>query len=63
MWPLTAALFIRKVIRGKNAGMVLALMVAYGVSLMFFSGLPNALHIYLLPIVIYVIYSSQEVKV
>jgi hypothetical protein len=45
---LMAALFIRKVIRGKNAGMVLALMVAYGVSLMFFSGLPNALHIYLL---------------
>ena len=45
---LMAALFIRKMIRGENAGMVLALMVAYGVSLMFFSGLPNALHIYLL---------------
>lgn len=45
---LMVVLFIRKVIRGENAGMVLALIVAYGVSLMFFSGLPNALHIYLL---------------
>ena len=45
---LAVALFIRKVIRGENVGMVLTLMVAYGVSLMFFSGLPNALHIYLL---------------
>lgn len=45
---LAVALFIRKVIPGENAGMVLALMEAYGVSLMFFSGLPNALHIYLL---------------
>ena len=32
----------------KNAGMVLTLAVAYGVSLCFFAGLPNALHIYLL---------------
>ena len=45
---LMVTIFIRKMIRGENAGMVLALMVAYGVSLMFFSGLPNALHIYLL---------------
>ena len=45
---LMVTIFIRKMIRGENAGMVLALMVAYSVSLMFFSGLPNALHIYLL---------------
>ena len=32
----------------KYAGMVLTLAVAYAVSLCFFSGLPNALHIYLL---------------
>ncbi|MBR2803218.1 O-antigen ligase family protein [Candidatus Saccharibacteria bacterium] len=32
--------------------MVIPLVVAYGVSLCFFSGLPNALHIYLLPIVL-----------
>ena len=60
---LAVALFIRKVIPGENAGMVLALMEAYGVSLMFFSGLPNVLHIYLLPMAIYVIYSGREVKV
>lgn len=45
---LMVTIFIRIMIRGENAGMILALMVAYGVSQMFFSGLPNALHIYLL---------------
>ena len=34
-------------------GIVLALLVAYGVSFVFFSGLPNALHIVLLPGLIY----------
>ena len=33
----------------KYAGLILALMVAYGVTLLFFSGLPNALNIILLP--------------
>ena len=50
---LMVTIFIRKMIRGENAGMVLALMVAYGVSLMFFSGLPNALHIYLLMVYLF----------
>jgi len=34
--------------------MLLTLVVAYGVTLMFFSGLPNALHIYLLPAVLWI---------
>lgn len=60
---LMAALFIRKVIRGENAGMVLALMVAYGVSLMFFSGLPNVLHIYLLLVLFGIMKpSAKELK-
>lgn len=33
----------------KYAGLLLSLMVAYGVSLLFFSGLPNALQIVLIP--------------
>ena len=45
---LVVVLFVKVAVRKKNAGMTLAMMVAFGVSLMFFSGLPNALHIYLL---------------
>ena len=32
---------------------LICLLIAYGISLLFFSGLPNALHIYLLPALIY----------
>ena len=59
---LTLVLFIKIVIRSSVAGMVLALTVAYGVSLMFFSGLPNALQIYLMPIVLVVIGSVKTIK-
>ncbi len=45
---LTVVLIVRVVIKSKAMTMLLALMVAYGITLMFFSGLPNALHIYLL---------------
>lgn len=36
------------VLKSETAPIVLAMMVAYGITLLFFSGLPNALHIYLL---------------
>lgn len=41
------------VIKTKASIAILTLMVAYGVSLMFFAGLPNALQIYLLPVVLW----------
>ena len=41
-------LLIREILKQKQAGLTFALMVAYGISLFFFSGLPNVLHIYLL---------------
>lgn len=60
---LMVTIFIRKMIRGENAGMVLAMMVVYGVSLMFFSGLPNALHIYLLLVLFGIMKpSAKELK-
>ena len=34
--------------------MVAALVIAYGVSLIFFAGLPNALHIYIMPVLLMV---------
>ncbi|MBR2839888.1 O-antigen ligase family protein [Candidatus Saccharibacteria bacterium] len=48
-------LVIRVVARmGRGNEMILSLLVAYGVSLVFFSGLPNALQIYLMPIILMV---------
>ena len=46
---LTIALIIRVMFKNAAASMLLALVAAYGITLLFFSGLPNALHIYLLP--------------
>lgn len=48
---LTIVLIIRVLFKNAEASMLLTLVVAYGVTLLFFSGLPNALHIYLLPVV------------
>ena len=45
---LTMVLVIRMVWRKPLSMMILSLLVVYGLSLIFFSGLPNALHIYLL---------------
>ena len=44
----TAVLVIRVVLKSKFMIMNFALIIAYGISLMFFSGLPNALQVYLL---------------
>ena len=55
---LTLVLIGRAIMRqcGKKAVMIWALILSYGVSLCFFAGLPNALHIYLLPaILIYLV--------
>ena len=46
---LTIVLIVRAVFRRKNVPLSLTILVAYGITLMFFSGLPNALQIYLLP--------------
>lgn len=48
---MSLVLLVKAIIKVKNNLMVFTLVVAYGVSLCFFAGLANALHIYLLPIV------------
>lgn len=45
---LTLGLIVKKTIKKSTGEIILALAVAYGISLCFFAGLPNALHIYLL---------------
>ena len=53
---LCLALIIRVVWKTPANAMMLALIVAYGVSLMFFSGLANALQINILPIMLYMVF-------
>ena len=47
----------------REVGLVFSLFVAYGVSLMFFSGLPNALHIYLMPVMLMVLLYKYQVTI
>ena len=51
---LTIVMIIRVFWRSPWRMVLICLLIAYGITLLFFSGLPNALHIYLLPAVIYV---------
>ena len=46
---LSLVLVYRAVCKNRNRVLIFSLIIAYMVSLCFFSGLPNALHIYLLP--------------
>ncbi len=51
LFIMTLVLIVCVVFKRENSGMVLSLMVAYGITLLFFSGLPNALNVYLLPMI------------
>ena len=59
---LSLILIIRTVIRSQLSGGILALIVAYLISLCFFAGLPNALHIYLLPMMLMAIVDKKAIK-
>ncbi len=52
LFILTIVLIVKLVLKQDSRILIISLMVAYGVTLLFFSGLPNALHIYLLPMVL-----------
>jgi len=56
---ITIVLIIRVTLKSKIALPLLVIMVAYGISLCFFSGLPNALQIYLLPAAILSLYGKN----
>lgn len=49
---LTMVLVVKTIGKSKNKILVISLIISYMVTLCFFSGLPNALHIYLLPAVL-----------
>ncbi len=42
------------------APLVLTLFVAFGVTLCFFAGLPNVIHLYLLPMVLYIVFKNKN---
>ena len=58
----TLILIFRRVFRSPFRAILASLILAYGVTLCFFSGLPNALHIYLLPPLFAVIFESSYGK-
>ena len=49
---VTMLMVLKIALKLDNAGMILTLLVAYSVTLFFFSGLPNAIHIYLMPVML-----------
>ncbi len=55
LFIMTIVLIVRLIWIRDSRIVFLGIIVAYGVSLFFFAGLPNALHIYLLPIVIFML--------
>ena len=59
---LVLVMAIRLMWKIKGRIIILSLMVAYGISLCFFSGLPNALHIYLLLVLLTVFLDKRSLK-
>ena len=55
-------MIVKIAIKNQFSAGVLSLIVAYLVSLCFFAGLPNALHIYLLPIILMAIVDKKALK-
>lgn len=59
---MTVGLVIRAVSKAKDRLLLYTLMIAYMVSLCFFSGLPNALQIYLVPAVLWAVLGTEKIS-
>lgn len=57
---MTLVLIVRAVYKNLAREVIWTLMVAYGITVCFFAGLPNALHIYLLPAILMVILGDEK---
>lgn len=57
---MTLVLIVRAVYKNPAREVIWALMVAYGITVCFFAGLPNALHIYLLPAILMVTLGDEK---
>ncbi len=61
LFAFVIALAVMAVLKTAGAEMTLTLMAAFAVTLFFFSGFPNALHIYLIPVMIAAIYKQKKI--
>ena len=52
---------VMAVLKTAGAEMTLVLMAAFAVTLFFFSGFPNALHIYLMPVALAAVYKQKKI--
>jgi hypothetical protein len=57
---MTLVLIVRAVYKNPAREVIWTLMVAYGITVCFFAGLPNALHIYLLPAILMVTLGDEK---
>ena len=55
LFVLTLVLVMRAIWKSRAKAMIVCLLIAYGITLLFFSGLVNVLQIYLLPVVLVVL--------
>ena len=62
LFVLTFVLIIRVMLRNEVTSMLITLVVAYSITLLFFAGLPNALHIYLLPALFIALYGRNSYR-
>lgn len=53
-------LIIKLIRQHKNKNLLFAVMISFAISYMFFSGLPNAIHVFLLPPILYCILGKEN---
>ena len=57
---MTLVLIVRAVYKNPAREVIWTLILAYGITVCFFAGLPNALHIYLLPAILMVTLGDEK---
>ena len=62
LFMLLMVLVVRFVVKYGGEAAILAMLVAYGATLLFFSGLPNALQVYIMPIWVWLIFYNARRK-
>lgn len=60
LFIMMVVLVIIMMMKHSENGLLLALILSYGVTLFFFSGLPNALHIYIMPILLHIVLDKSK---
>ena len=59
LFMLAIVMMIKMIIKMNGRGIVLTLMFAYAITMMFFAGYINAIHIFLMPVLLIILYTNQ----